>query len=67
MAPFSTRMSFWRGTTVTFDSSQRVSAALYFKRLQSTGVSGSKVDGIIFPELRLEEGLGPFPLKETHL
>jgi hypothetical protein len=66
----------------TFDSSQRVSAALYFKQPQSTGGFGSrqpdpeewrssldsftKVDGIVFPEPPLEEGLGPFPLRDTH-
>jgi hypothetical protein len=29
--------------------------------------SFAKVDGIVFREPLIEEGLGPFPLRETHL
>jgi hypothetical protein len=67
----------------TFDSSQPVSVALLFKDcnlredpVQHTATreewrsgldSFTKVDGIVFPEPPVEEGLGPFPLRETHL
>ena len=60
----------------TFDSSQRVSLALSFKHLQSTGGSWLKtprsrkngvqasnllpVDGTVFPEPPMEEGLAHF-------